>query len=185
MGAPAALEQVVSGPAVTHVRTLLVEYQASLGVDLCFQNFARELEQLPGEYAPPPGRLYLAWVRGEAAGCMALRSIDARTAEMKRLYVRPQHRGQGLGRALATQAIEDARSLHHVRIVLDTLPSMREARVIRRAVKVTSLRSPGATTVLHHEAWEPGPRASSARRLQRNSARRSSAISAVRGLPRR
>jgi hypothetical protein len=58
MGAPAALEQVVSGPAVTHVRTLLVEYQASLGVDLCFQNFARELEQLPGEYAPPQGRLY-------------------------------------------------------------------------------------------------------------------------------
>jgi len=134
MGAPAALEQVVSGPAVTHVRTLLVEYQASLGVDLCFQNFARELEQLPGEYAPPPGRLYLAWVRGEAAGCVALRSIDARTAEMKRLYVRPQHRGQGLGRALATQAIEDARSLHHVRIVLDTLPSMREAHVLYAAL---------------------------------------------------
>jgi GNAT superfamily N-acetyltransferase len=134
MSAPAALEQVMSGTSVTHVRALLVEYQAGLGVDLCFQNFARELELLPGPYAPPQGRLYLAWARGEAAGCVALRSIDARTAEMKRLYVRPQHRGQGLGRALATQVIEDARSLHHVRIVLDTLPSMREAHGLYAAL---------------------------------------------------
>jgi putative acetyltransferase len=134
VSAPAVLEQVVSGTAVTHVRTLLVEYQASLGVDLCFQNFARELEELPGPYAPPQGRLYLAWARGETAGCVALRSIDARTAEMKRLYVRPHHRGQGLGRALATQVIEDARSLHYLRIVLDTLPSMREAHAMYAAL---------------------------------------------------
>lgn len=130
----AILEQVVGDPAVAHVRALFLEYQTSIGVDLCFQDFARELEQLPGAYAPPHGRLYLAWSGSDAAACVGLRPLDARTAEMKRLYVRAPHRGRGLGRLLAQQVIEDARSLLHTRVVLDTLPSMREAHALYAAL---------------------------------------------------
>src|SRR5690348_18091262 len=67
-----ALEHVVGEPGVAAVRELLLEYQAALGIDLCFQDFARELDDLPGEYAPPLGRLYIAWVDGEAAACIGL-----------------------------------------------------------------------------------------------------------------
>lgn len=133
------LEQIVGEPGVAHVRALLLEYQTSIGVDLCFQDFARELEQLPGAYAPPQGRLYLMWMGSEAAGCVALRPLDARTAEMKRLYVRPAHRGRGLGRLLAQQVIEDARSSLHTRVVLDTLPSMREAQALYAALGFTEI----------------------------------------------
>ena len=128
------LEQVVGTPEVMSVRALFLEYQSSLGVDLCFQNFAHELEHLPGDYAPPRGRLYLAWVDDKPAACVALRPLDAATAEMKRLYVRPAHRARGLGRQLAQQAIEDARSLGYGRVVLDTLPTMREAQGLYAAL---------------------------------------------------
>ena len=133
------LEQIVSDPGVAHVRALFLEYQTSIGVDLCFQDFARELEQLPGAYAPPHGRLYLMWSGSEPAGCVGLRPLDARTAEMKRLYVRAAHRGRGLGRVLAHQVIEDARSLLHTRVVLDTLPSMREAQALYAALGFTEI----------------------------------------------
>src|SRR5579871_56256 len=82
------------------VRMLFEEYWKSFGFTPCFQNFADELAGLPGAYAPPSGRLALAWADGEPAGCVALRRIDDQRAEGKRLYVRPSHRGQGLGRAL-------------------------------------------------------------------------------------
>ncbi len=110
------------------VRRLFREYQSSLSIDLCFQNFESELADLPGKYAPPEGRLYLAFDGGEIAGCAGLRKIEDSVCELKRLYVPPPHRGQGIGRRLAIQAIADARGMAYERMRLDTLPSMQRAQ---------------------------------------------------------
>jgi putative acetyltransferase len=125
-----AIEHVASPRDVEAVRGLFVEYQESLGVDLCFQGFDRELAELPGDYAPPAGCLLVAKVDGEAIACVALRRLDASTCEMKRLYVRPSHRGLGLGRALARAVISEARRIGYDRMRLDTLPSMTEAAAL-------------------------------------------------------
>lgn len=110
-----------------HTRELFQEYEASLGIRLCFQNFERELTGLPGDYAPPQGRLLLALHETQIAGCVAVRRIDGETCEMKRLYVRPAFRGKGVGKELATIIIEEARRIGYARMRLDTLPSMQEA----------------------------------------------------------
>ena len=117
-------------PALGVLRQLLREYQQAIGVDLCFQGFERELASLPGLYAPPDGRLYIAWCGDEPTGCVALRRHDALDGEMKRLYVRPAFRQQGLGRVLAERVIEDARQIGYRRLLLDTLPSMASARAL-------------------------------------------------------
>ena len=107
---------------IREARTLLQEYAAWLGISLCFQNFDRELASLPGEYAPPDGRLLLAFEDEELAGCIALRKIRATTCEMKRLFLRPEFRGRGLGRVLVERIIEEARQIGYTQMCLDTLP---------------------------------------------------------------
>jgi len=123
--------QVVDGTTPERLpaaRALFEEYAASLAFDLAFQDFERELAGLPGDYAPPRGRLLLALVGGDAAGCAGLRPFDEPTAELKRMYVRPAHRGSGLGRRLAGAAIAAAREIGYERIVLDTVPGMETAQ---------------------------------------------------------
>jgi GNAT superfamily N-acetyltransferase len=106
------------------IRAMLREYAAWLEVDLCFQNFEAELAGLPGDYAPPRGRLLIA----EGAGCVALRPIDEETCEMKRLYVRPEYRGSGLGRRMIVAIMDEARSIGYWRMRLDTMPKMDSAQ---------------------------------------------------------
>ena len=130
MPTPPVIEHAAGLKDVEAVRGLFVEYQESLGVDLCFQGFDRELAELPGDYTPPGGRLLVARDDGAAVACVALRRLDAKTCEMKRLYVQPSHRGLGLGRALAEAVISEARLTGYERMRLDTLPSMTDAAVL-------------------------------------------------------
>jgi ribosomal protein S18 acetylase RimI-like enzyme len=116
------LKQVESAEEIQEARALFEEYVAWLGFNLCFQNFDKELAELPGDYTPPDGRLLLALENDQVAGCVALRKIGDGTGEMKRLYVRPAFRAQGLGRLLTKTIIEAAREQDYERLRLDTLP---------------------------------------------------------------
>ena len=116
------------------LRQLFQEYATQLGVDLCFQNFAQELRELPGEYAAPRGALLVARVGDAVAGCCALRPLDTtdypNAAEMKRLFVRPAYRGLGLGRLLAEGILDAARQSGYDCVLLDTLDDMEAARAL-------------------------------------------------------
>jgi ribosomal protein S18 acetylase RimI-like enzyme len=119
---------------IAQIRALLLEYQASLDVDLGFQGFAHEVAELPGSYSPPSGRLLLARVDGRVCGCVALQPISSEVCEMKRLYVRPACRGSGLGRLMAGRLLDEARAIGYRKICLDTLPSMTRAAAMYEAL---------------------------------------------------
>ena len=114
------------------IRVLFGEYSGLVAEALCFQNFDQELEALPGLYAPPGGVLLIARDGEAAAGCVALRQLDAGSGEMKRMYVRDAYRGSGLGRRLALAVIEEARRRKYGRVVLDTLPKLAPAIALYR-----------------------------------------------------
>jgi ribosomal protein S18 acetylase RimI-like enzyme len=109
------------------VRTLFLEYAATLGIDLCFQGFDEEVRTLPGRYGERGGALLLAVDGPAILGCVALRAQGPSIGEMKRLYVRSEARGLGLGRLLTLAAIERARAQGYGRLRLDTLPTMEAA----------------------------------------------------------
>ena len=119
--------RAITPPQIACVRALFEEYAAGLEIDLSFQGFAAECAGLPGPYAPPGGRLLLAFAGAEAAGCVALRALGGNECEMKRLFVRPAFRGKHLGRWLAERVIEEARAIGYSTMKLDTVPSLHAA----------------------------------------------------------
>jgi putative acetyltransferase len=122
------ISRAESSAQIAQARELFLEYASSLNFSLCFQSFDKELESLPGEYSPPEGRLLLAELMGQIAGCVALHKLDSEICEMKRLYLRPQFRGKGLGRVLAERIIAEAREIGYRRMRLDTVePVMKDA----------------------------------------------------------
>jgi GNAT superfamily N-acetyltransferase len=123
---------VQSAQQVAQVRRLFEEYWASFGFTPCFQNFAAELAALPGDYAAPGGRLGLAVLDGQPAGCVALRRFDGERCEFKRLFVRPEFRGRGLGRQLLAWVTAEARAAGYRQAVGDTMPVMAEALALYR-----------------------------------------------------
>lgn len=134
-----AIELVTSEPLLGKVRELFREYQISLGIDLAFQDFEEELATLPGKYAPPDGRLYVASVDEAPAGCIALRPLQRRQCEMKRLYVRPVFRGRDFGRRLALKVIAEAREIGYAEMYLDTLSTMTSAQRLYQSLGFTQV----------------------------------------------
>jgi putative acetyltransferase len=133
-----SVAQAESELQIAQARELFREYEKSLGFSLCFQNFDKELAELPGDYSPPQGRLLLAEHDGQLAGCVALHKLASQTGEdsiceMKRLYLRPQFRGKKLGLALADRIIVEARQIGYRRMRLDTVePVMKDAVAMYR-----------------------------------------------------
>ena len=117
------LGEVHAPEELAQVRRLFRAYADWLEVDLCFQDFKRELTELPGCYAPPAGRLLIARVGGEVVGCVGLRPLEPGVCEMKRLWVEPGFAGRGIGRALAESIVAAARQIGYRRMRLDTIPA--------------------------------------------------------------
>lgn len=121
-------KHIASQDMIEEIKQLFLEYAQSLKIDLDFQGFETEFKTLPGKYAPPEGVLILALVDGKVEGCIALRKISEDICEMKRLYVREDYRGLGIGRSLITMILEKAIKLNYLYIRLDTLPTMKKAQ---------------------------------------------------------
>ena len=131
------VRDATSGTDIEAARGLFLEYQAAIGVDLCFQGFREELATLPGAYSRPSGRLLLAVDGRSVLGCVGLRPLGGTDCELKRLYVRREGRGAGLGRLLVATVLDQARTVGYRRILLDTLPSMGEAIALYRSLGFT------------------------------------------------
>ena len=145
--AEAAIRPAADARDIETVRALFVEYARSLTFDLCFQNFERELAELPGAYAPPRGRILLADSAGRVLGVVALRPLDERVCEMKRLYVRPEARGQRLGERLARAIMAEAGALGYATLRLDTHESMVAAIGLYRELGFREIAEYGKTMV--------------------------------------
>lgn len=126
-----------AGNDLDAVRDLFLEYGESLGFNTCFGGFDEELAGLPGVYSAPGGILLLAREASRVAGCVAVRSVDSETCEMRRLYVRPAFRGAGIGRSLSVTAVTRAEGLGYRRMCLETLPTMMEARSLYASLGFT------------------------------------------------
>lgn len=120
--------------AIDTVRQLFGEYVAALGMDLAFQGFDEEFAGLPGKYAPPRGRLLLAFCDGKPAGCVAMRERDETACEMKRLFVRPEYRGLKIGLALVERVVAEAKEIGYAGIVLDTHTTMTKSVALYRGL---------------------------------------------------
>jgi ribosomal protein S18 acetylase RimI-like enzyme len=128
---PGEIQIRAAGPEdIPQVRAMLREYVEWIGLDLAFQEINAELDGLPGDYAPPRGALFVAVEGPRYLAMIALRPLDHSTAEMKRLYVRPEARGRGLARQLIARLCGEAKRLDYTEIRLDTLPKMGEAQAI-------------------------------------------------------
>ena len=125
---------------IDSAKELFLEYAESLDFELCFQDFDKELEGLPGDYTPPEGRLYIAFNENKPAGCIALRKFKDSTCEMKRLYVRPQFRGNDIGKKLVKLLIDEARNIGYEKMVLDTVPSMQTAQKLYKSLGFKEIR---------------------------------------------
>ncbi len=119
---------------IAKAKVLFQEYAESLGFDLCFQNFNQEMNNFPGQYSPPKGRLYLAYSEKQPIGCVGLREFGKGICEMKRLYVRPDFRGKKVGKLLAEAVINAAKHIGYEYMRLDTLPSMRSANILYKSL---------------------------------------------------
>jgi len=115
------IEITLAYDRLDHIKLLFSEYVAMLGVDLSFQSYEAEFSALPGDYALPSGRLYVADYDNHLAGCIALKHYDGAYCEMKRLFVRPGFRGKHVGLALAEKVISDAKDMDYKALLLDTM----------------------------------------------------------------
>lgn len=119
------MTEIILAETAEHIETarkLFREYEAWFGLALCFQNFDEEVANLPGKYAPPEGRLFLAFSDEKLAGCVALRKLEEDVCEMKRLFVRDEFRGQKIGMALIEKIISEAEIIGYKKMRLDTYP---------------------------------------------------------------
>jgi ribosomal protein S18 acetylase RimI-like enzyme len=136
--------QIINAQKEDHyqkARELFMQYADSLDFDLEFQGFSQELATLPGIYAPPEGCILLAVESGRFVGCVALRPLEDKICEMKRLYVRSGYRGQGIGRMLACLVIDRAREIGYAKMRLDTMATMNEARTLYYSLEFQNIKA--------------------------------------------
>jgi ribosomal protein S18 acetylase RimI-like enzyme len=136
--------QIISALTEAHyqyARNLFVRYADTLGIDLEFQGFSRELATLPGSYAPPLGRILLAEFSGNYVGCVALRPLESKICEMKRLFVIPEYRGRDIGRILTCSVIDRARQMRFEKMRLDTIESMKAAKRLYHSLNFRTIQA--------------------------------------------